>query len=355
MRQIRQYLVIVVVLLFGAFTVYGTGERFNELVADGKVYHDVRVKKVTPKALLILHSGGLAQVLLKDLSPELQKQFGYDPESEAEFEAERVEEIQARVEARAKADAEKKAYAEKQRRSNTWPITQPQLLAEVDLRPAFSQYGLGLKDQNKRASCAIFSVVTALEYEYARQFSRKEELSEEFLIWAIRKYDDPNGGFGQGFSLYQTARRASIMGVAENNLYRETMGYDFKSDPPEQILQDAARRKGVKIRYLNAKRGTEAFFNQAIHALNAGNTVIVGVDWPHAKTIQSTTVLNKQPPVSRHAVNLVGYRSPTGKREDVRFIFKNSWGRDWGVGGYGFMTYEYFINNVTEAFTLHYL
>jgi len=39
-----------------------------------------------------------------------------------------------------------------------------------------------------------------------------------------------------------------------------------------------------------------------------------------------------------HAVTLVGYKSATGRIEDAVFIFKNSYGVDWGQGGYGTAT-----------------
>ncbi len=62
---------------------------------DGKIYQKVTVVKVEPDAVTILHQNGGALVPLTTLSPELQKQFKYDPAT-----------AQAAAEARTKAQAE---------------------------------------------------------------------------------------------------------------------------------------------------------------------------------------------------------------------------------------------------------
>ena len=46
--------------------------------------------------------------------------------------------------------------------------------------------------------------------------------------------------------------------------------------------------------------------NQVLHALNAGSPVVIALRWPNPRTIRHTALLNKQNPVSNHAVTLVG-------------------------------------------------
>jgi len=48
----------------------------------------VTVRQVTPKALIIQHSKGIAQVLFEDMSPEIQDRFGYDPAKAAAYKLE---------------------------------------------------------------------------------------------------------------------------------------------------------------------------------------------------------------------------------------------------------------------------
>ena len=53
-----------------------------------------------------------------------------------------------------------------------------------------------------------------------------------------------------------------------------------------------------------------------------------------------------------HAVTLVGYKCSTGRIEDAVFTFKNSWGPQWGQGGYGMVTYGYLSHYLDEAILL---
>ena len=70
----------------------------NSLTIDGVTYQNPRFDRITSTTVTIFHSTGIATVPLAKLSPELQKQFGYDP-------AKIAKENAARKEAKAKADA----------------------------------------------------------------------------------------------------------------------------------------------------------------------------------------------------------------------------------------------------------
>ena len=345
------------VLFFISLLVFSIvyAEEIERLEAAGRVYLDVTVRQVTPKALIIQHSKGIAQVLFEDMSPELQARFSYDPDKAAAYELELKQKERTVLDKRRNTVTEDTViyiYRKSVSSIGFWPVVEPRLEKEVDLRPLFRQLGLGSKNQNRRSSCAVFSVVNALEYEYARKFQEGTEFSEEFVIWAVRKYDDPQAGFGRGFDLWQVANRVSLVGIPENSLYREAVGGDFSAEPPALVFEDASRRKGVAIRSLVPGDEKDSVLNQALHALNAGSPVIIGLRWPNPRTIRHTALLDKQHPVSNHAVTLVGYRTESGRKDDLRLIFKNSWGSSWGVGGHGFISYAYFVENVDGGFTL---
>ncbi|MBI3885417.1 MAG: hypothetical protein HY302_06775, partial [Opitutae bacterium] len=67
-----------------------------------------------------------------------------------------------------------------------------------------------------------------------------------------------------------------------------------------------------------------------------------------------TGYLSAQKPVpgAGHAVTLVGYQTATGRIEDAVFVFKNSWGAEWGQGGYGTVTYHYLNRHLHDAVIL---
>ena len=61
-------------------------EKIPEIkTASGKTYRDVRVTKVTPSEISIMHESGAGRIPLKDLPDDLKAKFGYDPARAMEF------------------------------------------------------------------------------------------------------------------------------------------------------------------------------------------------------------------------------------------------------------------------------
>jgi C1A family cysteine protease len=52
--------------------------------------------------------------------------------------------------------------------------------------------------------------------------------------------------------------------------------------------------------------------------------------------------------IEGHAVLVVGYENSLTPREGF-LIIRNSWGSDWGVGGYGYLPYDYIERYGGEA------
>ena len=99
---------------------------------------------------------------------------------------------------------------------------------------------------------------------------------------------------------------------------------------------------------------TAAQIGNIITALNAGVPVVAGMRWPSFRTLLVAAVLSKQAPApgAAHAVTLVGYENAGGQIDDTTFVFKNSYGPAWGVGGYGRVTCEYLRNHLLAAIVL---
>ena len=75
------------------------GTQFDRLEVGQRVYEGVRITKVSPSTVTFIHSGGLAQVKLADLPPELQSHFGYDRDVAAAYQATRAEQRKQQNEA----------------------------------------------------------------------------------------------------------------------------------------------------------------------------------------------------------------------------------------------------------------
>jgi cytochrome c biogenesis protein CcmG, thiol:disulfide interchange protein DsbE len=67
--------------------VHAADQRFDTLRAGSQVFSNVTVISSTPTVLYIQHARGVGSVKLKDLSPDLQQKFGYDPTKAAAVEA----------------------------------------------------------------------------------------------------------------------------------------------------------------------------------------------------------------------------------------------------------------------------
>jgi type IV secretory pathway VirB9-like protein len=88
------------------------------LTVDGVTYSNVTFGTATPSWVSVRHASGAATIPLAKLPPDLQKQFGYDPEKAAQWQASQQE---AQAEA-ARKKAEK--IAEQQALEKKWAAAQ---------------------------------------------------------------------------------------------------------------------------------------------------------------------------------------------------------------------------------------
>lgn len=355
----------------------GVGATFEKLqVGENTTYYQVEVRSVNVRSVMIAHAKGLAAVRLRDLSPDLQAAFGYDPAAEAAADTALRNEstaTQKRVHEQANTKRSDMARAADDGRLDQLLQTfgkEPELRPSVDLRPAFFQLALNVKDQGPRPSCAIFAIVSALEYQNAMLTGRAERFSEAYLLWATcrtlnraprARPDDSAAAAGpdsvdsldvvdEGFALSEVVTALRAYGIPP----QESLPYSFAreaafKDPPKDVMEQARNRRRVSVLALPGHDQSTILAN-LIHALHANMPVAVGMHWPAARAIRGN-YLNAQKPRegSGHAVTIVGYENKTGAIADTVFIFKNSWGVKWGAAGYGMVSYRYLFNNLTET------
>ena len=370
MMQLRRHFALLLLavippatILLAAVEPAGPGTKFDILTVGSVIYRQVQVRSVNARTVIISHAGGLSSLRLHDLSPELQARFHYDPAAEA------AAEQSAR--APAPAPKPKRPAPGKQPATAMEQLlgklgTPAQVQAEVDLRPAFFELDLYVKNQGRRPSCAIFAVVSALEFQNAQLTHRAEKFSEEYLIWAVRKTlqrpvtpaaanaaageEDPD----EGFSLTEVVTALRAYGIPLQASMPNTLGRKIEdiAEPPEEIVSEARNRRRVFVHLLPG-RDPASRVNNLLHALNSGLPVAIGLAWPNHRTIR-TGFLSGQTPLkdSGHAVTVVGYTCASGRLEDATFIFKNSWGINWGQGGYGVVTYGYLSQHLHDAVLL---
>jgi hypothetical protein len=58
---------------------------------NGSEYKNAQVSRVEPDGVVITFSGGIVKIPFNELSPEIQKKYGYDPQAAATYSAEQTE------------------------------------------------------------------------------------------------------------------------------------------------------------------------------------------------------------------------------------------------------------------------
>lgn len=340
------------------------GEKLDALTVGKVTYAQVQIRSFNVRTLMITHSGGMASIRLRDLAPEWQARFSYDPAAEAAADAaDKARPVPTPVVQRAKPAPVKNISKFD---ALLLKFGQPaEIQAEVDFRPKYFQLELGVKSQGFRPSCAVFAVVSALEFQNADLTGKVEKFSEEYLIWAVNKSvrklpapgaaDDSSGAEQRdlGFALSEVVSALRAYGIPLKETMPNTFGrrIDAIEEPPAEIVREAREHQRIFAHQLPG-RDRVTLLNNIVHTLNNGMPVPIGLAWPAAPV--SNGYLNSQTAASDggHAVTLVGYKSATGKIEDAYFIFKNSWGARWGQGGYGTVTYNYLQKYLNDAVLL---
>src|SRR5437867_9079287 len=57
---------------------------------NGKEYKNAKVSRVELDGIVITFSGGIVKIPFNELSPEIQKKYGYDPQAAATYSAEQT-------------------------------------------------------------------------------------------------------------------------------------------------------------------------------------------------------------------------------------------------------------------------
>lgn len=216
---------------------------------------------------------------------------------------------------------------------------------EVSLIPDLEKDDLTALAQGDRDDCSLFAITGLAEFENARHSPAPHlRFSEEYLIWASRKY---SGNTDDQAMFYNAVDGLNGLGICSNEL----MPYAPKSDPnrkpsPGAVTQARKFRERWRVHWI--KRWsldaplTEHQLEEIKRALAGGNPVACGLRWP--KDLKGCQLLDV-PPANQvsdgHSIMIVGYQDdPAGNGGGI-LRFRNSFGSGWGDNGYGAMSYAY--------------
>jgi hypothetical protein len=231
---------------------------------------------------------------------------------------------------------------------------QSELPRAINLAPEFEKLDLHVRTQGNRDDCSLFAITGAVNFELARENPKAPRpLSEEFLIWAS---DDATGTKGDQAMFYKAVTGLNVHGICSNNL----MPYQAKPNPNRkpsaEAMKDAknlSHRWDVHWikRWDLTQRLTDAQMLGIRQAIAEEHPVACGFRWPK-KGDDLIDVPAADKVFDGHSILLVGYEDDARKPGGGVFVFRNSWGPQWGNKGYGTMSYAYARSYANDALWL---
>lgn len=216
------------------------------------------------------------------------------------------------------------------------------LPTQVDLRPHCTP----VENQGQIGSCTANAAIGALEYAYKKRDGQAPELSRMFVYFNTRRLKGTIP-FDTGAQINEAMAAVLAFGACEASYWP----YDpraFLMQPPQMAYANAKLHEAIQYARVPGPEGAK-------HALAGGYPVVFGAWFPSRLYDEAakTGVMPASTPDERggrpsggHCMLIVGY-------DDARkaFIVRNSWGAQWGNGGYCDIPYsEMAVFGAPESF-----
>lgn len=204
----------------------------------------------------------------------------------------------------------------------------------VDLRGEFTS----IKSQGETGSCVAHAFVSVYEYILNKNSKLDADLSERFLYYNTRKLNG-NTEVDCGSTLYDAAKSLETFGLCSEELCPYSSDFkDHTLEPSESAYIDASTRKVAEV--MNVKIEENAIKS----AIMEGYPVICSINLHESFNNISHDGFVKHPQegetsVGWHAMVIVGYND-----KNRVFVLRNSWGSDFGDGGYCYLPYSYILD-----------
>lgn len=207
----------------------------------------------------------------------------------------------------------------------------PVARTSVDLRSRFTP----VKSQGQLGSCSAFAVTSVIEYLIKQLTGESRDMSEAFLYYNAREAVGRQNE-NCGTSIYRIIKEAMTSGICDESLHRYNEN-DFAATPSDTAFAEA--QKCLVVNALNVKTDTDAIRS----AIDDGLPVIIsarifdsfGNDSKGFVKMPTADELSQRDEFA-HAMVICGYS------DDYKvFVVRNSWGENFGDGGYCYMPYRY--------------
>lgn len=204
----------------------------------------------------------------------------------------------------------------------------------IDHRPAQTP----VRHQGDRPTCVAFATSAAHEWSAGDQVVR----SPEDAMWGAHQVGEVPGR-------EETTVAWALEGMARHE-HATDVAWPYGQPHWSQGRPAAARQAGNRRALLGWSDLQPATFDEIAMALGAGRPVVLTVRVVIAAWYAGAALIDAEPGAKtpgNHAVLAVG-----ALEAPDRLIIKNSWGKEWGDGGYGYLTRRYFDHYALRAHRL---
>ena len=231
---------------------------------------------------------------------------------------------------------------------------------KVDLRAWCSE----VEDQGQLGSCTANAAVGVAEYFMQRAYSKYVDGSRLFIYWNTRKLIGATGDSGAW--LRNTMGALVLCGVVPEKYWPYTDAKpDFDREPSAfvyAVAQNFAAAKYFSHDPLGSQTDPGKVLSSIKSYLAAGIPSMFGFfGFPSFTATDTAGGIPYPCPFERaqwgHAIVAVGYdddkrvkNTQCNKETRGALLIRNSWGKDWGENGYGWLPYNYVLNRLAVDF-----
>lgn len=198
----------------------------------------------------------------------------------------------------------------------------------------------GAHPQSTAWACTGFALATVVHYLLRRRTTHRDDsiVSEAMLFEMARRYDDYTGESYLGSSARGAMRGWHLHGVCRRELWPFRQGRSDRRLTAERALDAAARPLGS---YFRVNHRDLVAMHCALAEVGVLYTVLnVHQGWLAAGS--SGRIPWSTRTMGSHAVAVVAY-------DDRGFWIQNSWGEEWGAGGFAHLAYDDWLKNGVDA------